>query len=88
MRQIRKQVSVFPARFLRVHFRYHRPDDAGDIMNIREAQKIIREEELPASEAALLLDSVNDQCIHYRAGACQLIEECACTEPYDGIEPF
>ena len=57
-------------------------------MNLREARDIILNEELPASEAALLLNEVND-CPHRNPdGECQIVDAVT-TEDVIGLnEPF
>ena len=56
-------------------------------MNLAEAKATIIREELPASEAAILLNEVQT-CPHMDCdGGCDLVDICE-NEPYDGIEPF
>jgi len=55
-------------------------------MNIREAQQAIIEQELPASEAAILLNQVSE-CPHWHGKNCDIVDICDNCEDFDN-EPF
>ena len=52
-------------------------------MNLKEAQATIIQDELPSSEAALLLNEVS-VCPHMDVDGCTIVDVCHC----DPVDPF